>query len=135
MIKHIKTFLSFFILLSFSGCVFDSGSDTVVDGYEVTWIDLVEKRSINKGEELVPAYVFAVGHDSKYIFAKQYPLLPNSPDKIDKRVINYFVIEITKEQFQDKSKYGPLTKQGFDGLCLRIGIQNPKFDMNYPINL
>ena len=126
----------YFLLLQLFGCaLFDSGSDNVVDDYEVTWIDLHETRSLNKKEELVPAYVFAVGHDKKFIYARQHPLLPDSPEKIDKSIINYYIIERTKSEFQDKPKYGPLTKQGFDSLCIRLGILNPKFDMTYPTNL
>ena len=123
--------------MSLTGCfgLFDSGSDTVVDDYKVIWIDLHENRSLIKGEELVPAYVFAVGHNRQFIYAKQHPLLPNSPEKIDRRIINYYIIERTKSQFQDKPKYGPLTKKTFDSLNLKLNIENPEFDMTYPTNL
>lgn len=137
MLKFIKGLFSAVFLLSLTGCfgLFDSGSDTVVDDYEVIWIDVHESRSLNKGEELVPEYVFAVGHNKRFIYAKQHPLLRNSPDKIDTTVTNYYIIERTKNGFQDKPKYGPLTKKSFDSLCLKFGIKSLDFDMNYPTNL
>jgi hypothetical protein len=137
MLKFIKGLSLVVFFLSLTGCfgLFDSGSDTVVDDYEVIWIDVHESRSLNKGEELVPAYVFAVGHNKLFIYAKQHPLLPNSPDKIDTTVTNYYIIERTKNGFQDKPKYGPLTKKSFDSLCLKFDIKNLDFDMNYPTNL
>jgi hypothetical protein len=69
--NFVKRFISPFLVLILTGCLFDSGSDTVVDDYTVIWIDVVESRDLSKQEQLVPAYVFAVGHDSKFIFAKQ----------------------------------------------------------------
>jgi len=137
MLKFIKGLFSVVFFLSLTGCfgLFDSGTDTVVDDYEVIWIDVHESRSLSKGEELVPAYVFAVGHNKRFIYAKQHPLLPNSPDKIDKTVTNFYIIERTKNEFQDKPKYGPFTKETFDSLCLKLDIKNPEFDMTYPTNL
>ena len=123
-------------MLLFSGCnLFDSGSDTVVGDYKVIWVDVQESRSLNKGEGLVPAYVFAVGHDSKYIFAKQHPLLENSRVKIDKNITNYYIIERTTSAFQDKPTSGPLTIPAFDSLCNRLHIVNPEFDLTYSTDL
>ena len=120
----------------FFGCgLFDSGTDNVVDDYEVTWIDLHEQRALYKHEELVPPYVFAVGHNSKFVFAKQHPLLSDSPEKIDKTVVNYYIIERTRNGFQDKPKYGPLTKVQFENMCAELGIVEPEFDLTYPTNL
>lgn len=135
MLKITRNLFLFFLLFFIGGCLFDGSSDNVVDDYEVGWIDVHESRRLYKHEGLVPAYVFAVGHDSKFIFAKQHPLLPNSPEIIDKSIVNYYIIERTKNMFQDKPKYGPLTKSTFDSLCLKFGITNPKFDMIYPTNL
>lgn len=118
-----------------TGCLFDGGSDTIVDDYEVIWIDVDENRTLNKQEGLVPAYVFAAGHDSKYIYAKQHPLIPDSPEIIDKKITNYYLIERTKNSFQDKPKYGPLTQLQFDSICSKLGIKNVEFDMVYPTNL
>ena len=121
-------------LLAFSSCLFDSGTDRVVDGYEVAWIDVHEQRALYKGEELVPPYVFEVGHDSKYIFAKQYPLMSNSLDVLDKSVVNYYIIERTRTVYQDKPKYGPLTKEEFENKCTELKIADVVFDLKYPSN-
>ncbi len=90
---------------------------------------------LNITANITRAYVFAVGHNKRFIYAKQHPLLPNSPDKIDKTVTNFYIIERTKNEFQDKPKYGPFTKETFDSLCLKLDIKNPEFDMTYPTNL
>ena len=135
MLNFVKKTIVIAFLFSIVGCLFDSGTDTVVDDYKVTWIDVIESRDLNKKEELVPAYVFAVGYDSRFIFAKQHPLRPNSKEKIDTTVTNYYIIERTKNEFQDKPKYGPLAKTGFDSLCSKLGVVKIKFDMVYPTNL
>lgn len=137
MLKLIRKLTTTLLLFSLASCfgLFDSGSDTVVDNYDVTWIDLHEHRALYKNEQLVPPYVFAVGHNSKYIFVKQHPLLLNSPQKIDKSVVNYYIIERTKSDLQDKPQFGPMTKDEFDKLCSDLGISEPQFDLSYPTNL
>jgi hypothetical protein len=131
-----KTIAFTLTVIQLLGCgLFDSESDNVVDNYEVIWIDVVESRRLIKNEQLVPAYVFGVGHDSKYIYAEQHPLAPNSPDKIDKNITNYYIIERNNDEFQDKPTLGPLTKRSFDSLCRQLHIDDPKFDMTYPTNL
>lgn len=135
-VKFVKM-LPFLILpfLSFSCILFDNGTDNVVDDYDVTWIDLHEQRALYKGERLVPAYVFAVGHNSRFVFAKQYPLSTSSSEKIDTSVINYYIVERTKQGFQDKPTYGPMTKESFIKKCIELGIKEPEFDLTYPTNL
>ena len=137
MLKLIKTIILLLTVFLFSSCfgLFDSGTYKVVDDYEVTWIDLIKERALYKQEKLVSAYVFAVGHDTKYIYAKQHPLVIISNEKIDTTITNYYLIERTKNKFQDKPKYGPLTKQSFDSLCARLGIKDVKFDKTFPTNL
>jgi len=125
----------FSLLLSSCFGLFDSGSDNVIDDYEIIWIDMHENRSLNKREQLVPAYVFAAGHNEKYIFVKQHPLIPKSEDIIDKKITNYYLIERTNNVFQDKPMYGPLTKNKFINLCQKLKIEKVEFDMKYPTNL
>jgi hypothetical protein len=136
MLRLTKIIFIVFALFQLPGCgLFDSDSDNVVGDYEVVWIDVKESRSLNKGEELVPAYVFAVGHNSKFIYAKQHPLLVNSPKKIDKTITNYYIIERTTTVFQDKPKYGPLNRKSFDSACIKLNINNPQFDITYSTTL
>jgi hypothetical protein len=123
------------LLLSSCFDLFDSGSDNVVDDYDVIWIDLHENRYLCKREELVPAYVFAVGHNDNFIFAKQHPLIPKSEEIIDNAVTNYYLIERTENEFQDKPTYGPLSKTEFVSLCKKLKIDDVEFDMQYPTNL
>ena len=112
--RQITKFLIFLVtILTLKSCgLFDSGSDTIIDDYEVTWIDLHEERALYKGEQLVPPYVFEAGHDEKYIFAKQHPLI-ETDDIIDLKTTNFYIIERTNEIFQDKKTYGPLSEKKF----------------------
>ena len=125
----------FIVLASilFTSCfgLYDYGSDIIVDDYEALWIDFYESRSLKKGETLVPAYVAAVGYDSKYIYSKQHPFLENSKEKINLKVTNYYIIERTKSGFQDKPVFGPFNKLGFEKKCQELSIQ-PKFHLTFP---
>lgn len=135
-LKHIISAILFSFLLT--GCfgLFDSGTDTIVEDYDITWIDLHSSRALYKGEQLVPAYVFAAGHNSKYVFAKQHPLLPEkSAEVIDTSITSYYIIQQTKNPFQNKPVYGPLTKHSFDSLLLKLNIVGVEFDLTYPTNL
>jgi hypothetical protein len=38
-LKLIRRTVQILLLFSFAGCIFDSGTDNVVDDYKVTWID------------------------------------------------------------------------------------------------
>jgi len=130
-----KSLILFLILFTSCFGLFDSDTDNIVDDYVVTWVDLHEQRALFKHEELVAPYVFAVGYNSKFVFAKQHPLLPNSPEKIDKSVVNYYIIERTKNDFQDKPKYGPFTKEEFHKKCSELGISEIEFILEYSTNL
>ena len=132
MFTSLKTSISGLLVCLLSSCLFDSGSDRIVDDYEVVWIDVSSSRRLNKHEGLVPAYVFAAGHNSRFVFVKQYPLSQKTLNKIDKSRINYFIIERTDNKFQDKPIYGPLNKIQFDSLCSVLDITYPRFDHTYP---
>jgi hypothetical protein len=116
--------------------LFDSGTDTVVDDYNVTWIDVHEQRALlYKSSKLVPYYVFAVGNNSRFVFAKQHPLLAKSEKKVDETVVYYYIIERTINQSQDKPVYGPLSEESFRLKCSELGIKEPSFTLRYPTNL
>lgn len=112
--------------------MYDYGSDAIVDDYETLWIDIFESRSLRKGETLVPAYVFAVGYDAKYIYSKQHPFEENSTEKINRKIINYYIIERTESGFQDKPIFGPFNEIGFEKKCRELAIKEPKFDLIFP---
>nr|WP_294788017.1 hypothetical protein [uncultured Flavobacterium sp.] len=130
--------LIFLVLISvlLSSCfgMYDYGSDTIVDDYEALWVDLHVSRSLKKGVTLVPACVFAVGYNSKYIYSKQHPLVENSKEKINVNVTNYYIIERTESGFQDKPVFGPLNKIGFEKKCRELNIKQPKFDLTFTNN-
>lgn len=117
--RQITKLLIFLVtIFTLKSCgLFDSGSDTIIDDYEVTWIDLHEQRALYKGEQLVPPYVFEAGHDEKYIFAKQHPLI-ETDDIIDLKTTNFYIIERTNEIFQDKKTYGLYLKSNSENYVM-----------------
>lgn len=125
---------SYLILIAFpiSGCLFDSSSDTITGDYKTVWIDIPQTRNISKGEEVIPAYVSEIGHNSRYIIAKQHPIRQGNMVTVQTDTTNYFIIEVTKNSFQDKPVYGPLNEGEFDSLRRRLNITEIKFDMHYP---
>ncbi len=129
--KFIFIVLISIVLTSCFG-LYDYGSDAIVDDYETLWIDIFESRSLRKGETLVPAYVFAVGYDAKYIYSKQHPFEENSTEKINRKIINYYIIERTESGFQDKPIFGPFNEIGFEKKCRELAIKEPKFDLIFP---
>jgi hypothetical protein len=122
------------LLIAFliSGCLFDSSSDTITGDYKTIWIDIPQTRTISKGEEIVPAYVSEIGHNSRYIIAKQHPIKLGSIVTVQTDTTNYYIVEVTKNSFQDKPVYGPLNQREFDSLRRKLNITDIKFDMHYP---
>ena len=119
-------------LLLLACSLFDSDADEVVDGYEVSWVNDPQQRSLHLGEQVIPPYVFAVGHNSKFIFAKRHDLnLINGQEEIDESAVYYYIIERTKRSLQDKPVYGPLSEDAFITKCAELGIEQPKFDLSY----
>ncbi len=120
-------------LLALTSCftLFDRDSDKIIDNYELAWIDTEESRSIYRKEELVDAYVFAVGHNSKFIVAKQHP----NPGYtgINQSVTNYFIIKISDNEYNDRNDiFGPLNINQFDSLKTTLGVGKIEFDLVYP---
>lgn len=143
-----KSFSVFLLLSSniFLSCFGygDSDSDRITEKYIVLWIDWVETRSINEeiekysssSTQIVPQYVFAVGHNDHFIIAKQHPtsdLNDKFEYEIDTTITNYFIIDILKKETPNESKLiGPLTQTKFDSLRKILKIEHIKFDQNYP---
>jgi len=118
-------------MLPLSGCIFDSGSDKIIGDYETIWIDIPQTRGISKGETIVPGYVSEIGHNSKYIIAKQHPIKDGNITMVHTDTTNYYIIEVSSNTFQDKPVYGPLNRQSFDSVRQKLNIVNIKFDMLY----
>ncbi|MBO9572405.1 MAG: hypothetical protein J7497_09385 [Chitinophagaceae bacterium] len=90
--------------LFFSACgIFDSGSDHIAGDYYLSWIDTHRNRYIHKkdGEGVVGEMVFAVGHDDRFIWARQAPYHGDDNGAIRDPQI-FFVIEQTEYFVQDK---------------------------------
>lgn len=123
-----------FCLLLVSGCfgLFDGSSDHIAGDYYLTWIDTHRNRFINKkdGEGVVSQSVFAVGHEERFIYAKQVPYYWKR-NSVSRDSINYYIIERTAHFVQDKPVYGPLSQKSFDSLCRRLNISQVKFDIDY----
>ena len=131
---NLKYFITLLLSILFSSCLFDSDSDKIIGDYETIWIDIPLTRSINKGEEIVPAYVSEIGHNSNFIIAKQQPIKKGHTVTVNKDTTNYYIITVSTNSFQDKPVYGPLNKKSFDSLRQELKIENIKFDMFYPGN-
>ncbi len=108
-----------------TSCIFDSSTEELTHGYELTWIDFEENRAIYKGEEQVPGYVSSVGYNSDYIIAKQHPQKGNFYSEPDYSITNYFIIDIEENaKGYKQGVIGPLTKEQFDSKFVELGIIN-----------
>jgi len=127
-----------------TGCfgLFDSGSGRIIGKYIVLWIDLSENQTVSEesemhssnSSEIVPPYVFAVGHNKDFIIVKQHPTNGFEGNyKINTSVTNFYIIDINKKIVtKDDNCFGPLTKYQFDNLRAKLKIVNISFNMNYP---
>lgn len=128
----LKLFIIFLASFFLSGCWFDSDSDKIIGDYETAWIDIPQKRSINKREPIIPAYVSAIGHNSNFIIAKQQPIKEGNIVSVYTDTTNYYIITVSDNAFQDKPVYGPLSQKSFDSVRRVLKIEHIKFDMLYP---
>jgi Protein of unknown function (DUF3997) len=141
--KYIKKALLASALL-LTGCfgLWDSGSDRITGKYIVLWIDVLENQGISEqfemhsqgSSQVVPAYVFAVGHNDDYIIAKQHPTSGfDGGYKIETQITNYYIVDMNKKVLTKGEKvFGPLTQNQFDSLRTALKIDNIEFDQKYP---
>ena len=123
-------------ILTLNSCfIFDSGSDKIIGKYEVLWIDtpntraVCERYSSTGSTVLIPEYVFAVGHNSEFIIAKQHPINGfENGYEIDKSKTNYFIVDIRNEA----KVVGPLNKSDFSKKVSELNISRIEFDQTYP---
>jgi hypothetical protein len=143
---HRKHLLSWALMaVTLSGCLFDSGSKRIVGRYIVLWIDEPENQTLSlqsatsasSSSVIILPYVFAVGHNDRFIIAKQHPTNGFAGGyKMDTGITLYYIIDTkTKTRYEDYTLYGPLTLTKFKGLCVRFNLQQVSFDVQYPDNI
>src|SRR5690606_16111418 len=111
-IKKIVIALFLFSLYIQTSCIFDSSTEELTHGYELSWIDFKKNQAIYNGEEQVPGYVSGVGYNSDYIIAKQHPQKGDFYSEPDYSTTNYFIIDIEENEKEYKQGViGPLTKE------------------------
>ena len=80
---------------------------------------------------VVPATVFSVGANDRYLIAKQHPILSDQT-KFDRSVTNYFVVDRTQSptlREPQKGVRGPLTRKEFDHLAETLPL--PPFSKTF----
>ncbi|UTW66286.1 hypothetical protein KFE94_16790 [bacterium SCSIO 12643] len=123
----------FLLILTISGCQWDTSSDNLPNDYVLSWVDLPTYRNIHKEGRgmLVKPHVFEVGFDNNYIIVKQNPLLGEFLDaKIDESTLNYFIVRMEHDNIQEMV-WGPLTSYEFDSLCYVLNISEIDFSIIY----
>jgi hypothetical protein len=136
--------LAFLILIAtvLTGCfgLFDGGGDHIAESYSTGWIDVHSSRCIEKQDkdgssiEVVPAYIYAVGHNERFIVAKQHPLPGEFPkERINVTQTNYFLIDLKLQPGQgEKGVYGPMDASQFETLSRKLEVGKIVFDLTYP---
>jgi hypothetical protein len=135
----IKLLILSFGILTLNSCyLFDNDADKIIGKYEVSWIDTPNTRAICERTSstgclgLISEYVFAVGHNSDFIIAKQHPTNGfKNGYEIDTTKTNYFIVDI---RIQSKV-FGPMNKSDFESKVEELNISGIKFDQTYPENL
>ncbi|WP_158977389.1 DUF3997 domain-containing protein [Cellulophaga sp. L1A9] len=135
----IKLLILAFGILTLNSCyLFDNDADKIIGKYEVSWIDTPNTRAVCERTSstgylgLISEYVFAVGHNSDFIIAKQHPTSGfKNGYEIDTTKTNYFIIDI---RIQSKV-FGPMNKSNFESKVKELNISEIKFDQTYPEDL
>ncbi|ESU23070.1 hypothetical protein FLJC2902T_32340 [Flavobacterium limnosediminis JC2902] len=132
--KKRNLYLIFIIFFAINSCAWldESQHQKIVGEYEIGWNDLESNRSISKPikncdgcyEVIVNSYVYAVGHNEKYIIAKQL----NYPES----ETYYYIIDIEKNKKSSQNGIiGPLNGTEFEKTIKDLQIVNLKFDLNF----
>lgn len=117
----------------FSSCLqFDSSEKSLLNNYEITWVDDPQNRNIShkSNGKVIGLHVFQVGYNDDYIIAKQHPVERN---KTDKRITNFFILEMEKKGVKQKV-YGPLTKHRFEDVVDSLRITDIEFSIKYEVD-
>ena len=102
--------------------LFDSGIPWRKGRFALLWIDLPDEVSLSYDEgdgawsEIIPARVFAVGSDDRYIVAQQHP-------GGDKAITNYFILDTRQHDSSHRAGLiGPLTAAQFEGRARELTL-------------
>ena len=135
--KIILILFVIFTAANFSSCAWfeEFENDVIIGSYCASSIDS-QGRKITVGvsesggdySTIIDADVYSIGHNGKYIFAKQKERF--SKDSIT----NYFLIDTIKNVINKKGVYGPLTEIEFEKLTKKLKISSVIFDLNYQKN-
>jgi hypothetical protein len=134
-LRTIITILILIGILTLNSCWNNPGeSEWIIGNYYIEWHDLVTNRTITEktkkespySSDVVSGLVFAIGHNSDFIIAKQHPNLN------DLTITKFFIIDLKKrEKTKEDGIYGPMDKQLFDKKLKELKISELKFDQVY----
>ena len=84
--------------------------------------------------QMVPPYIFAVGHNDDFIIAKQHPTNNFEGSYIiDTKITNYYIVDMNRKiKLNGDKTFGPLTLNQFDSLRTQFKIGGISFDKTYP---
>jgi len=68
-------------------------------------------------EIVIPATVFAIGNDAKFIIAMQHPSQDQGRGELNRSVTNYWIVRV-----DDGVVFGPLTEASFKMQRLQLGV-------------
>lgn len=127
--------ISISLLLSCFGNEFER--EKIIGNYYLTTTDKYQKDiyidfKLETGDfvGVLRSKIFSVGHNEKYIVAKQHPFL--YPTELDKEITNYYIIPVHyyKTLWPEKGIIGPLTLKEFEQRTKQLKI-NIKFDKEH----
>jgi hypothetical protein len=135
---------AFVLLFVLQGCsLFNNEFEYLAGRYNVGYANRKEYRVICEsmlepddkgGIIVVPAYVFAVGHNNDYIIAKQHPIPGDDHEgEPDVNVTNYYVIDVHRKH-SPNAILGPYSLAQFDSVRAEFNITSLQFDKVYPDN-
>ncbi len=130
-------YFSFLLLFVLTSCwQYDSNSKMLVGNYNICWVDNMRWQTImydvsgkGGGSYEIDPYIFSVGHNDKYIIAKQHPICKDfigSNCFPDQSITNYFIINAI-----DREKFGPFTENEFKQKIKELNIADIKFTLNF----
>ena len=131
-----KIILCIGVFLTLANCTGFVLKKNVIANYYLIATDVPEDMTLcyyaldagDNYEEIIPSTVYAIGHNTKYLIAKQHPrTFPNPPDTT---VTNYYIVPIEPNSVSSMKKtvIGPLTLDEFNIKGKELNIQaNIKF--------